>query len=341
MVSVPGLFPGWLLQPPGCFPCLHSYLLTLSFSWNIQGNHHGCKSHHMFLCPKPSLTVHGIQTEIGVTVALVPVWSGPCHLPYLFILPLPSLSESNSSGLISVSWIRPAKLCLGVPGVLSLASHLPPFLSPLGSRDLTQAFPDYVYEVTSILSTSIFFLSFIALLSKQPFAFIYLLIYICLCTPSRVKTLLLCYMSSPFPQSLACGVWICVGRMRIRTCRPMRHVQWENQNMSSNARTGNWPHKTLRVDSLPFAVSHPLSPAVTWDHLPNRPLVFGGKNVCVCVCDLREPTVWGGRLTWKQIMTSNGVFRALREASPHLPCIDWSTPLGAGRYSQRIFPCSS
>ena len=71
--------------------------------------------------------------------------------------------------------------------------------------------------------------------------------------------------------------------------------------MSSNARTGNLPHKILRVDSLPFAVSHPLSPAVTWDHLPNRPLVFGGKNVCVCVCDLPRP--WGGRLTWKQIMT--------------------------------------
>ena len=58
--------------------------------------------------------------------------------------------------------------------------------------------------------------------------------------------------------------------------------------MSSNARTGDWPHKTLCVDSLPFAVSRPLSPAVTWDHLPNRPLVFGRKNararVCVCVC---------------------------------------------------------
>ena len=27
-------------------------------------------------------------------------------------------------------------------------------------------------------------------------------------------------------------------------------------------------------------------------------------------------------------LVSNGVFRALREASPHLPCIDWSNPLG-------------
>lgn len=110
--------------------------------------------------------------------------------------------------------------------------------------------------------------------------------------------------------------------------------------MSSNARTGDWPHKTLCVDSLPFAVSRPLSPAVAWDHLPNRPLVFGRKNarVCVCVCDLREPKVWGGRLTWKQITTSNSVFRALREASPHLPCIGWPTPFGPAGVAREYFP---
>ena len=302
MVSVPGLFPGWLLQPPGCFPCLHSCLLTLSFSWNIQGNHHGCKSHHMFLCPKPSLTVHGIQTEIGVTVALVPVWSGPCHLPYLFFLPLPSLSESNSSGLISVSWIRPAKLCLGVPGVLSLASHLPPFLSPLGSRDLPQAFPDYVCEVTSILSTSIFFFpSYISSVSNLLHLFTYSFIFaFVLHRELRPSFSVICHL-------LFLRAWLVVSEYVLDEWESEHIVQWD---MSSERIRTCCPMPALVICPIKYFV---LTPFPLLFHIPSPQLLPGitsqidhlcleGKT-CVCVCDLREPTVWGGRLTWKQIMT--------------------------------------
>ena len=171
-----------------------------------------------------------------------------------------------------------------MPGLLSLASHLPCFLSPFSSHGLTQAFPDYVCEVTSILSTSIFFISFKTLLSKQPFAFIYLLIDICLCAPSRVKNLLLCYMSPPFPQCLACSVCEYV----LDKWESEHVIQWDMSN--EGIRTCH-PLPTLVTSPIRHFV---LTPFPLLFHIPSSQLLpritsqidhlcLEGKT-CVCVC---------------------------------------------------------
>lgn len=101
--------------------------------------------------------------------------------------------------------------------------------------------------------------------------------------------------------------------------------------------TGPIKHFVLTPFPLLFHVPSPqLLPGITSqiDHL----CLEGKTRVCMCVCDLREPKVWGGRLTWKQITTSNSVFRALREASPHLPCIGWPTPFGPAGVAREYFP---
>lgn len=267
--------------PASTLVSLFSVLPATSKGTITDVNHTTCS-----YAPNPPWLFMEFRQKSELTGALVPIWCGPCHLPYLFFLPLPSLSESNGSGLISISWIRPGRLCLRVPGLLSLASHLLCFLSPFSSHGLTQAFPDYVCEVTSILSTSIFFISFKTLLSKQPFAFIYLLIYICLCAPSRVKSLLLCYMSPPFPQCLACSVCEYVldkwesehviqwdmSNEGIRTCHPLPTLV-----------TSPIKHFVLTPFPLLFYVpSSQLLPGITSqiDHL----CLEGKMCVCLSVC---------------------------------------------------------
>lgn len=160
--------PGWLLQPLAAFlpPLLSPY--SQFFPATSKGtitdvNHTTCS-----YAPNPPCLSMEFRQKLGL------LW--PWHLsdlaPVIFL-------TSFSCFSLHCLWLdfsflaRPAELCLRLCS--PWLPQLPPSLSPLAP--ITQAFTDYVCEVTSILSTSIFFISFVALLSKQPFC-IYLPIHL-------------------------------------------------------------------------------------------------------------------------------------------------------------------